>query len=89
MPVFLASSQLVGESVINIAVMALIFTDHDDHISQPRIRDQFPIVNRNFRRRDIGYYSTVDIIEVLCIAVDCFLFEIAHNAVSRSGVSDS
>ena len=76
------SSQLVGESVIYIAVMALIFTDHDDHVSQARIRSQFPIVNRDFRRRDIGCYATVYIMEILCVAVDCFLFKVTHDTVS-------
>src|SRR5258707_8595493 len=75
----LASRQLVGEFMIDVAVMALIFADYNDNITQPRIGPQFPVINGNLRCGDIRGDSLVYFSQILGVAVNCFLLEVTYN----------
>ena len=71
--------------MIDIAVMGLICADGDNYFAQPRIWPELPVIDGKLWRRDVGVGAVVDAREVLGVAVDRFLFEIACYAMRGPG----
>ena len=74
-------SQLVGEFVIDVAVLRLIWTDDDDDVTQARVGRQIPMVNRHLGRRDIRVAAVVDPGQILGIAADRFFRQMTDKTM--------
>ena len=75
------STQHVGKFVIDFAVTDLICADGDDDITQARFGREFPVINRDPGRGNIGVSAVVHPSQILGVAVDRFFLQIAHDTV--------
>ena len=77
----IASSQIIGEPMIDIAMTSLVRANYHDDIAQSCVRSQLPVVNRDFWRRHIRFRAAVQFSEVLGVTVDRLFLKITNEAV--------
>src|SRR5690348_16273154 len=75
------SGELIGEAVIDVAVVGFICPHYQDHVPQRRVVRKAPIPLCNLRRRHVLRTPLVYLSKVMGVADDGLFLEIADNAV--------
>ena len=73
--------QLLGEAVVDVAMLGLVGAHGDDDVAQAGVGRQAPVVERDLRRGHVLDLARVDLLQVLGVADHRLLLEVADQAM--------